>query len=255
MNLIYRTAPLWIYFVFAVGLSMPPPARAQSDKIPAELVEKAQTEGMVPVLVGLIVPWQAEEDLTEEAVQTQRNAIGAVQRQLLAELGGTRFEIVRRYQEIPGIALAVGADALAVLASSTSVTNVLPDRPMSRTHQEYEPHGPKSQPADQKIVKVPPELFEIVKSAGTVLVLVGLKAPWRPETRLTNSLVVAQRKAIAASQDYLLLELTGTEYKVTRLFRKIPGIALEVGAEALKVLAKSAAVTNVLKDRPGKPKP
>ena len=45
-------------------------------------------------------------------------------------------------------------------------------------------------------------------------------------------------------------ELSGTQFKVTRLYRSIPGIALRVGLDALQVLERSPAVTNVVADRP-----
>ncbi|MEX0803461.1 MAG: hypothetical protein WD688_09110, partial [Candidatus Binatia bacterium] len=66
--------------------------------------------------------------LTENAITAQRQAIKGVQNDLLTELSGTQYKVVRRYEVIPGIALEVGADALAVLKKSGSVTNVLPDR-------------------------------------------------------------------------------------------------------------------------------
>jgi hypothetical protein len=63
-------------------------------------------------------------------------------------------------------------------------------------------------------------------------------------------MVLAQREAIAAAQNYLLTELANTKYRITRRYQAIPGIALEVGLDALRVLARSVAVTNVLRDRP-----
>jgi hypothetical protein len=44
--------------------------------------------------------------------------------------------------------------------------------------------------------------------------------------------------------------LGGTQFKVMRLYRRIPGVALRVGLDALHVLDKSPAVTNVVPDRP-----
>jgi hypothetical protein len=35
-----------------------------------------------------------------------------------------------------------------------------------------------------------------------------------------------------------------------RLYRSIPGVALRVGLDALQILEKSPAVTNVVADRP-----
>jgi hypothetical protein len=58
--------------------------------------------------------------------------------------------------------------------------------------------------------------------------------------------------AILNAQSYILAELAGTQYKVMRLYTRIPGIALRVGLDALKVLERSPAVTNVLLDRPAR---
>jgi hypothetical protein len=46
-----------------------------------------------------------------------------------------------------------------------------------------------------------------------------------------------------------LAELNGTQFRVTRLYRTIPGVALRVGLDALEILEKSPAVTNVVPDR------
>jgi hypothetical protein len=227
-------------------------ATAEEDKIAAEVIEKAQSEGAVLVLVGLNVQWQREDTLNDDGIVAQRQAIHAAQRQLLAELSGTQHKVVRQYQEIPGIALEIGSDAVAVLQKSPTVTNVLADRPVIASRQEDQPPAPRSE-MSKAPGKVPVEMFESAQSGDTVLVLVGLKAPWRPEGVLSETLITAQRNVIAASQDYLLAELINTKYRITRRFRRIPGIALEVGLEALKILDRSAAVTNVLKDRPVKP--
>jgi hypothetical protein len=77
------------------------------------------------------VPWTLEGTLTENEIVTQRQAIGLAQNDLLTQLSGTEFRIVRVYDSIPGIALEVGNDALAVLRKSNSVSNVLPDRPIN----------------------------------------------------------------------------------------------------------------------------
>jgi hypothetical protein len=141
----------------------------------------------------------------------------------------------------------VGNDALAVLRKSNSVSNVLPDRPINPAVPPRQIEGTSTNtPAGL----VPTELFIEATTSGAVLVLVGLKTPWSPEGPLSKEMVAAQRGAIAAAQNYLLTELGNTEYRITRRYRAIPGIALEVGLDALKVLARSAAVTNVLRDRP-----
>jgi hypothetical protein len=248
-----------LVMALALSIGQTTISAAGSDKVPTEVSEKAQRDGAALVLVGLKVPWQLENALTDTAVQTQRQAIHAVQNDLLVELTGTKHTVIRQYDDIPGIALEVTSDALAVLEKSPRVTNVLLDRP---TIASLKPRAPGMTPAALPASlgratqddKVPTEIFEAVKNGNLTLVLVGLKSPWLPEGPLSEALVAAQRNAIAASQQYLLIELQGTKYRVMRLYRRIPGIALQVGSDALSVLAKSPAVTNVLPDRVARPK-
>jgi hypothetical protein len=203
------------------------------------VIDQVAAEGSALVLVGLKIPWQTESSLSQAEVRIQREAIAAIQKDLLAEIDGKSFKIVRRYANIPGIALEVGADVLAELARSPNVTNVLLDRPAVVAEVES--------PASEK---VPPQLFKTAASKGTVLVLAGLKTPWRREDQLSEELVALQRKAILTAQSYVLAELNGTQFNVLRLYRTIPGIALRVDLDALRVLQDSPAVTNVLADRP-----
>jgi hypothetical protein len=222
------------------AVSGPLPARAaqSSPKIPAEVIDQAAARGSVLVLVGLNVPWQMESTLNHEQVQTQRDAIASIQTHVLSELVGKSYKITRRYDRIPGIALEVGPDALAELALSTNVVNVLLDRPV----------GPDDDGSSSD--KVPSQLFKSAANNGTVLVLAGLRTPWQREDQLSDELVGLQRNAILSAQSYILAELGGTQFKVLRLYRSIPGIALRVGLDALRVLENSPAVTNVVQDRP-----
>ena len=207
-------------------------------KIPAEVIDQAAIDGRVLVLVGLKMPWQMESNLTDDQIQVQRDAIASIQKNLLSELHGKSYKITRRYDRIPGIALEVSADALAELAHSTNVSNVLLDRPAGNDANTPSPD------------KVPTQLFRNAASNGTVLVLAGLRTPWQREDQLSEDLVALQRKAILSAQSYILAELGGTQFKVLRLYRSIPGIALRVGLDALLVLQHSPAVTNVVQDRP-----
>jgi hypothetical protein len=229
-------------------------------KVPREVIEQAATYGSALVLVGLNVPWQRESTLTEDGVRVQRKAIDSIQGSLLTELAGTNHAIVRRYEEVPGIALEVGADALATLARSASVSNVLLDRPTVKSAKDGLRESGQSEAtvnheANLAQEKVPWQLFNRVANDGTVLVLAGLRTPWQREDTLSEELVDLQRRAILSAQSYVLAELNGTQFKVMRLYRQIPGIALRVGLDALKVLEMSPAVTNVLPDRPAKPAP
>lgn len=211
---------------------------AAEQKIPTEVIDQAAANGTVMVLVALKVPWQMESTLGEDQVQAQRDAIASIQTNLLSELLGKSYKLVRRYDRIPGIALEVGPDALAELAHSTNVVNVLLDRPAA---------GEEESPSSEK---VPLQLFKSAANNGTVLVLAGLRTPWQREDQLSEELVALQRKAILSAQSYILAELGGTQFRVLRLYRSIPGIALRVGLDALRVLQNSPAVTNVVQDRP-----
>lgn len=254
MTLRAKTLSVSVSIAIAGLLSCPTTARAQDEKVAQEVLEKLKADGTVLVLVGLQVPWQREGLLSESAVLAQREAIEIAQYDLLAQLSGTVYRVIRQYQSIPGLALEVGTQALAVLSKSATVTNVVPDRPAIAEFKQSTPSGmPLTRTLDPLSTspsgKVPRELFDQAENTGTVLVLVGLKAPWRPEGPLSQDLLFAQRKAIAAAQEYLLVELSHTRYKITRRYTRIPGIALEVGLEALRVLGNSAVVINVLQDR------
>ena len=236
-----KTVLLWAMGSAAMLFAAPAATPAQPisiPKIPAEVIDQAATDGTVLVLVGLKMPWQMESNLTDDQIQSQRDTIASIQKNLLSELAGKSYKITRRYDRIPGIALEVGADALAELAHSINVANVLLDRPAG------------VDAAAQSSDKVPTQLFKNAANNGTVLVLAGLRTPWQREEQMSEDLIALQRKAILSAQSYILAELGGTQFKVLRLYRSIPGIALRVGLDALLVLQNSPAVTNVVQDRP-----
>ena len=225
-------------------------------KIPREVIDQAAAHGTALVLVGLNVPWQRESQLSEAELRSQRSAIAVLQSDLLNQLEGRKYKLLRRYREIPGIALEVGAEALAELARLPMVTNVLLDRPTGSAIPRPNPQtSPRATPAGlESSEKVPSTLFTRAARDGTVLVLAGLRTPWQHEEGLSEELWALQRNAIHSTQSYLLAELAGTRYKVMRLYGKIPGIALRVGVDALIVLEKSPAITNVVLDRPAQVK-
>lgn len=249
-----RAASCAALLLFAIS----EPARAQQ-KIPPEVIDQTAVQGTALVLVGLSVPWEMESKLNSEALRVQRTAIASIQNDLLTQLQGKNYKIVRRYQEIPGIALEVGADALAELARLPIVTNVLLDRLPGVAQDGADFATAQTEPASVRAVdpvaeKVPSQLFKRAASNGTVLVLAGLRTPWQREELLSESLRALQRAAIQDAQSYILAELAGTTFRVTRLYNSIPGIALRVGVDALRVLQNSPAITNVVQDRPAPPR-
>jgi hypothetical protein len=241
-------------FSVALLVAAPSVTAQTAGKIPREVINKAASDKVVLVLVGLKVPWQMESTLSQDAIAAQRAAISLVQDQVLTQLAGRKFRLVQRYQELPGLVLEAEADALAELARSENVANVILDRhgprpaiPATADLGKHDlPRVPVGSAAQEK---VPWQLFTQVMNDGTVLVLAGLKVPWQQEEKLNEELLALQRKTILDAQSYVLAELAGTYYKVMRLYSGIPGIALRVGPDALKILEKSPAVTNVLGDR------
>jgi hypothetical protein len=242
MQVFFRT----IYFLALLHVVGPAAIAQTTGRLPREVIDETAAQGTASVLVGLNVPWQMESRLSEDGVHAQREAIASVQNDLLGELKGRRHKVIRRYELGPGIALEIGADALEVLARSDTVTNVLLDRWVSDSTNT----SPQTNTAITAAEKVPLELFKRAASRGTVLVLAGLRAPWQREDQLNEDLLALQRDGILDAQRYILAELAGTQYQVMRLYIKVPGIALRVGLDALHVLERSPAVTNVLLDRP-----
>jgi hypothetical protein len=236
-------------------LAAPFSAARSQEKIPREVIDEAAAHGTVMVLVGLKVPWEMESRLSDDELRSQRTAIASIQSNLLTTLQGRNYKLLRRYEEVPGIALEVGADALAELARLPIVTNVLLDRsPLSLaiTRDDNRAWGESTAKHTEGAVteKVPFQLFKRAATDGTVLVLAGLRTPWQREDQLSDVLLALQRTAIYDAQGYILAELAGTRFKVMRLYQSIPGIALRVGVDALRILERSPAVTNVVPDRP-----
>mgnify|MGYP001558934467 CR=1 FL=1 len=116
---------------------------AQQSKVPAEVWQKAQTEGIVRVLVGVDAPTKLEGRVSPEVLQAHQQVIAAAQDELLAELAGTNHRVTQRYSNIPGLALEVGPDALAALERSPRVTDVREVR-ILKPHQEQ--RVPKEKP-------------------------------------------------------------------------------------------------------------
>ncbi len=97
---------------------------AYERKVPVELWQKVQIKGTVLVIVSLNVPVQLIGKLSKEEVVAQQERISAAQDALIAELMDTKYQVIRRFTLVAGIALSVGSEALAALERSALVKKV-----------------------------------------------------------------------------------------------------------------------------------
>jgi len=99
----------------------------------ASLLQKARTAGTVRVIVQLNPPFQLEGALSADQVAEQRATIGTVQQNVLDRLSQA-FSIdeqsVKKFEIVPGFALAVDEGALSALMNDPNVAAVVEDVPV-----------------------------------------------------------------------------------------------------------------------------
>jgi hypothetical protein len=103
---------------------------AERNRISKEMWQKVRERRLLAVIIQLNVPWKPRAQLTPEERTAQGEAIIAAQDQLLAELTGTQYSLIRRLNYSAALALDVGPDALAVLENSSLVRTVIEDIPV-----------------------------------------------------------------------------------------------------------------------------
>ena len=101
--------------------------------------------------------------------------------------------------------------------------------------------------------KVPKRIWDTARAEGSVRVLIALDVPWKPHPDLNSPEVRQQKIDIAAAQDQLLAELSGTNYKVIGRWEFTPGMALQVDSSVLPTLEKSKIVKSVTEDKKNYP--
>ena len=92
-------------------------------------------------------------------------------------------------------------------------------------------------------------LMAAARADGSVRVVVGVRASFRPEGQLDRVSVAEQRARIEDAQDELADELDGTRHRVVREFDSLPYVALELSPRALEELWASGEATTVTEDR------
>ncbi|MBM4439239.1 MAG: hypothetical protein FJ027_02375 [Candidatus Rokubacteria bacterium] len=90
-----------------------PAVAGELQRVPADVLTKAQRAGSVRVIVRLDLPAGA--------------AIAPVQDAVLAELAGIPLRVLHRYLHSPFLALELGVDALRILDRSPHVLSVVSD--------------------------------------------------------------------------------------------------------------------------------
>jgi subtilisin len=123
-----RATPVFVLMLSAL-IAVAAPSLAFAQMVPSDLLQKAQIEGRVRVIVHLAAPMTPEGLLTDSAaVQGQRQGIANAQNAVLGALAGSSHRMIHRYKTLPFLALEVGPGALAILNTLGSlITHVEED--------------------------------------------------------------------------------------------------------------------------------
>ena len=117
-----------------VGASVPALASSADNSeqgatpVPSHLLQEAEREGSVRVIVHLHTDFAPEGRLVRTEVTDQRDGIESVQAGLQEHLRGTGYRTLREYETIPYIALDVSPRALQAIQRSSLATDVVEDR-------------------------------------------------------------------------------------------------------------------------------
>ena len=108
-----------------------PGASPQEERIPPQILARANAEGSVRVIVRLRVPAEAEGALSSlAAVRRQREGIARAGRELLDSLLPGSFVAGHRYETIPYVSMEASPEAIVDLESAPAVEHVEEDRPV-----------------------------------------------------------------------------------------------------------------------------
>lgn len=118
------------------GSSSPAKAQAQTNSDSEQqqtpgssrLLEKAEQEGSVRVIVRLRTDFVPEGRLSRPEVADQRDEIESAQTGLQEDLQGTGYQTLREYETVPFIALNVAPRAFQAIQRSSLATDIVEDR-------------------------------------------------------------------------------------------------------------------------------
>lgn len=94
----------------------------------ASLIEMAQEQRTIRIIVGLRTPFQAEGRLdSATAVERQREGIARAQQAMLQRLSGHRLRVLHDYEYLPFLSMQVDAAAMEALAADPGVSSIQAD--------------------------------------------------------------------------------------------------------------------------------
>ena len=118
-----------ICLVMAASVVVPMAQPRQPSPSLTALLQKAEREGTVRVIVGVESAFTPEGQLDQSAAATQRAAIAGAQTAVLNRMSGLQVDVARRFTSIPFFAARVSRAALERLASMPEVTSLQEDTP------------------------------------------------------------------------------------------------------------------------------
>ena len=111
------------------GATATPTTPQSNSSVPQKLLERAQQEGSVPVIIQLRLPAYAPEGKFSSmaAVEEQRARINLKQTQVLARLSPHDVKQVKQYKHLPFLALHVDVQGLQAIQADADVEAVYED--------------------------------------------------------------------------------------------------------------------------------
>jgi len=123
--------------LLAFSLDNPVPQRMQAYE---ELLQKAQENGTVRVIVTLNVPFEPEGLLRAPAsIQAQQHGIAQAQEAITRRLEPFNANVLKRFKYVPVMVVVVGPDGLADLGANPDVADIQADEPVPPTLSESIP--------------------------------------------------------------------------------------------------------------------
>lgn len=150
----------------------------------------------------------------------------------------------------PSAALARALARLSLFAVIALVLALSRGQAVSAQRTPVDPAA-NSMGASDSPIRAPylTDLIAQAQAKGSTRVIVGLRSAFLPEGRLVQpGARQAQRTAIARAQDALLGSLANRNARITRRFTYSPHIALQIDADALRLLSTSPSVASITSD-------